>query len=126
MEYRRLGRSGLKLSALSYGSWVTFGTVLDDAGVRDCLALAYDRGVNFFDSAEVYLNGEAERMLGRAIKALRWPRDTFCVSSKERLRLYCFLYKLDRVDKRMPFNVKRLCQSSQSRSSRPILVQPRE
>ncbi|TWT11410.1 aldo/keto reductase [Reyranella sp. CPCC 100927] len=82
MEYRRLGRSGLKLSALSYGSWVTFGTILDDAGARDCLALAYDRGVNFFDSAEVYLNGEAERMLGRAIKALRWPRDTFCVSSK--------------------------------------------
>ncbi|SHO61249.1 voltage-dependent potassium channel beta subunit, animal [Pseudoxanthobacter soli DSM 19599] len=82
MEYRRLGRSGLKLSALSYGSWVTFGTALDDAGARDCLALAYERGVNFFDSAEVYLGGEAERMLGRAIKALGWPRDSFCVSSK--------------------------------------------
>jgi diketogulonate reductase-like aldo/keto reductase len=63
MQYRRLGRSGLKLSALSYGSWVTFGTALNDAGVRDCLALAYERGVNFFDSAEVYLGGEAERCL---------------------------------------------------------------
>ena len=82
MLYRRLGRSGLSLSALSFGSWVTFGTRLDDRAARDCLALAYERGVNFFDSAEVYLGGEAERMLGRALKDLRWPRDSYCVSSK--------------------------------------------
>lgn len=82
MQYRRLGRSGLKLSTLSFGSWVTFGTALGDAEARECLALAHDHGVNFFDSAEVYLGGEAERMLGRAIKALGWPRDAFCVSSK--------------------------------------------
>ena len=70
MQYRRLGQSALKLSALSYGSWITFGTTLDDRAARDCLACAYDHGINFFDSAEVYLGGEAERMLGRAIKAL--------------------------------------------------------
>ena len=82
MEYRRLGQSALKLSALSYGSWITFGTSLDDKGAQECLACAYDHGINFFDSAEVYLGGEAERMLGRAIKSLGWPRDAFCVSSK--------------------------------------------
>ena len=82
MQYRRLGQSALKLSALSYGSWITFGTTLDDRAARDCLACAYDHGINFFDSAEVYLGGEAERMLGRAIKALGWPRDGYCVSSK--------------------------------------------
>ena len=82
MQYRRLGQSALKLSALSYGSWITFGTTLDDRAARDCLACAYDHGINFFDSAEVYLGGEAERMLGRAIKALGWPRDGCCVSSK--------------------------------------------
>ena len=62
MQYRRLGQSALKLSALSYGSWITFGTTLDDRAARDCLACAYDHGINFFDSAEVYLGGEAERM----------------------------------------------------------------
>ena len=82
MQYRRLGQSALKLSALSYGSWITFGTTLDDRAARDCSACAYDHGINFFDSAEVYLGGEAERMLGRAIKALGWPRDGYCVSSK--------------------------------------------
>ena len=76
------GPVGLKLSALSYGSWITFGTTLDDRAARDCSACAYDHGINFFDSAEVYLGGEAERMLGRAIKALGWPRDGYCVSSK--------------------------------------------
>lgn len=82
MQYRRLGQSALKLSALSYGSWITFGTTLDDKGARECLACAYDLGVNFFDSAEVYLGGEAERMLGRSIKQLGWSRDSYCVSSK--------------------------------------------
>lgn len=82
MEYRRLGRSGLKLSALSYGAWVTFKFQMDDAAAAECLAAAYEAGVNFFDNAEVYAGGEAERIMGRALKRLGWGRDTYCVSSK--------------------------------------------
>jgi len=82
MLYRRLGRSGLKLSALSFGSWVTFGTQLDDRGAGELMRIAYDAGVNFFDNAEVYANGESERMMGRVLERMRWPRDSYCVSSK--------------------------------------------
>jgi len=82
MEYRRLGKSGLKLSAFSLGSWVTFGRQVDSAAAREMMALAYDQGVNFFDNAEVYENGESEILMGEALKRLAWPRDTFCVSSK--------------------------------------------
>jgi voltage-dependent potassium channel beta subunit len=82
MEYRRLGRSGLKLSALSFGSWVTFGYQLDEESALDCMRVAYDAGVNFFDNAEVYADGESERMMGAALRKLAWPRDTWCVSSK--------------------------------------------
>ena len=82
MLYRRLGRSGLKLSALSFGSWVTFGTQLDDRGAGELMRIAYDAGVNFFDNAEVYANGESERMMGRVLEQMRWPRDSYCVSSK--------------------------------------------
>jgi voltage-dependent potassium channel beta subunit len=82
MEYRRLGRSGLKVSALSFGSWVSFGPQLDVSRARDCLAAAYEAGVNFFDNAEAYAAGESERIMGRAIAELGWPRHTFLVSSK--------------------------------------------
>jgi voltage-dependent potassium channel beta subunit len=82
MEYRRLGRSGLKLSALSFGSWVSFHYQLDDSAAAECMKLAYDAGVNFFDSAEVYADGEAERIMGRVLRKMGWGRDTFCVSSK--------------------------------------------
>jgi voltage-dependent potassium channel beta subunit len=82
MEYRKLGRSGLKVSALSFGSWVSFGPQLDVGRARDCLAAAYDAGVNFFDNAEAYAGGESERIMGRAIAELGWPRHTFLVSSK--------------------------------------------
>lgn len=82
MQYRSLGSSTLQLSVLSFGSWITFGTRLDQNGANECLACAFDHGINFFDSAEVYLGGEAERMLGRGIKALGWSRDGYCVSSK--------------------------------------------
>jgi voltage-dependent potassium channel beta subunit len=82
MEYRRLGRSGLKLSALSYGSWVTFSFQLDVRAAERCLATAYDAGVNFFDNAEVYASGESERIMGKALSKLGWGRDTYCVSSK--------------------------------------------
>jgi voltage-dependent potassium channel beta subunit len=82
MEYRRLGRSGLKLSALSFGSWVSFGPQLDVGRARDCLAAAYEAGVNFFDNAQSYAGGESERIMGQAIAELGWPRHTFLVSSK--------------------------------------------
>jgi voltage-dependent potassium channel beta subunit len=82
MEYRRLGRSGLKLGALSFGSWVTFGSQVDDRLAKELMACARDAGVNFFDNAEVYAGGESERIMGRALKALGWGRDTYCVSSK--------------------------------------------
>lgn len=82
MQYRSLGSSSLQLSVLSFGSWITFGTRLDQRGANECLACAYDHGINFFDSAEVYLGGQAERMLGEGIRTLGWPRDGYCISSK--------------------------------------------
>jgi len=82
MEYRRLGASGLQLSALSFGAWVTFGTQVGRSVARDLIAAAWDHGVNFFDNAEVYANGEAERVMGDVIADLRLPRDGWCVSSK--------------------------------------------
>ncbi len=82
MQYRRLGRSGLKLSALSFGAWVTFGQQVDIDNARDMLALAHDHGVNFFDNAETYAAGEAERVMGEALQRLDRPRDSYCVSSK--------------------------------------------
>jgi aryl-alcohol dehydrogenase-like predicted oxidoreductase len=82
MQYRRLGSSGLQLSALSFGAWVTFGAQVGRAAARQLLALAHERGVNFFDNAETYNNGEAERLMGDVLADLRLPRDSFCVSSK--------------------------------------------
>jgi voltage-dependent potassium channel beta subunit len=82
MLYRRLGRSGLKVSVLSFGSWVTFANQLDVGLARACLATAYEAGVNFFDNAEVYAGGESERIMGEATAALGWPRHSYLVSTK--------------------------------------------
>jgi voltage-dependent potassium channel beta subunit len=82
MEYRRLGRSGLKVSVLSFGSWVSFGPQLDVGLARDCLAAAWEAGVNFFDNAESYANGQSEEIMGKAIAELGWDRETFVVSTK--------------------------------------------
>lgn len=82
MQYRHLGRSGIQVSVLSFGSWVTFGPQLAGRTARDCLAAAYDAGVNFFDNAEVYSGGESESIMGAAIAELGWPRHTYLVSSK--------------------------------------------
>ena len=82
MLYRRLGRTGLQLSALSFGAWVTFGRQVGRSQARELLALAWDRGVNFFDTAETYNRGEAERLMGDVLADLRFPRDSYCVSSK--------------------------------------------
>jgi aryl-alcohol dehydrogenase-like predicted oxidoreductase len=82
MQYRRLGRSGLKVSVLSFGSWVTFGPQLDRDRAAECLKVAHDAGVNFFDNAEVYARGESERIMGQAIRDLGWPRWSYVVSTK--------------------------------------------
>ena len=84
MEYRRLGRSGLKVSALSFGSWVTFGPQLKEADdtALSCMQAAWERGCNFFDNAEVYAGGASESIMGRALQRLDWPRESFIVSSK--------------------------------------------
>ena len=82
VNYRRLGRSGLKVSELSLGSWVTYGIQLDTGAARECMAAAWDRGVNFFDNAEVYANGKSEEIMGEALKKLAWPRMKYVVSTK--------------------------------------------
>ena len=82
MRYRNLGKSGLKVSELSYGSWVTFSFQLDTALATEMLKIAYDSGVNFFDNAEVYASGDSEVIMGKALKTLGFTRDTYCVSSK--------------------------------------------
>jgi voltage-dependent potassium channel beta subunit len=82
MKFRNLGKSGLKVSELSYGSWVTFSFQLDTAQATEMLKIAYDSGVNFFDNAEAYASGESEVIMGEALKTLGFTRDTYCVSSK--------------------------------------------
>jgi len=82
MPYRRLGRSGLKVSLLSFGSWVSFGSQLDDDLVVRCMEAAREGGVNFFDNAESYEDGESEAIMGRAIRTLGWARHEYVVSSK--------------------------------------------
>jgi voltage-dependent potassium channel beta subunit len=82
MEYRRLGKSGLQLSALSLGSWLTFGNQISDSVADELMGLAYDAGVNFFDNAEGYAAGKSEEVMGRIIKAHNWERESYVVSSK--------------------------------------------
>ncbi|MCF7749507.1 aldo/keto reductase [Bacillus subtilis subsp. subtilis] len=82
MQYRRLGSTGLKLSALSFGAWVTFGDQIGRDEARNLVASAWDHGINFFDNAEGYARGRAEQVMGDVIADLRLPRDGFCVSSK--------------------------------------------
>lgn len=82
MQYRYLGSSGLKVSALSFGSWVTFGAQIDEDVAYDCMTAAYDAGVNFFDTAEVYAAGLAETMMGRVIRKAGWKRSDLVIASK--------------------------------------------
>jgi voltage-dependent potassium channel beta subunit len=80
MKYRRLGSAGVRVSELSIGAWVTYGGQVDDTGTRACLVAAYDAGVNFFDNAEVYANGNAELAMGKVLK--EWKRESYVVSTK--------------------------------------------
>jgi voltage-dependent potassium channel beta subunit len=82
MSYRRLGASGLKLSELSFGSWVTYGNQLGEELARECMAAAYDAGVNFFDNAEVYAKGQSETIMGSVLRKLGWRRSSYIVSTK--------------------------------------------
>ncbi len=82
MEYRRLGKSGLPISELSFGSWITFGNQIGDDMSETLMDIAYDAGVNFFDNAEVYAAGESERVMGKILKKKNWSRDSYIISSK--------------------------------------------
>lgn len=82
MEYRRLGKSGLPVSALSYGSWVTFSTQMAVDAALETMTAAYEAGINFFDNAEVYALGQSETIMGEALKRAGWARDSYIVSSK--------------------------------------------
>lgn len=82
MEYTNLGKTGLQISRLSLGSWLTFGKQIGDNTAEDLMDMAYDHGVNFFDNAEIYARGESERVMGRILKKKNWSRDTYLVSSK--------------------------------------------
>ena len=104
MEYRYLGASGLQVSALSFGSWVTFGSQLGEDVAHACMQAAYDAGVNFFDNAEAYAGGESERVMGAALKKLKWRRSSYLVSTK----LYWGLH--DGVNERNTLNRKRLIE----------------
>ena len=105
MEYRRLGRSGLKVSVLSFGSWVTFGNQLEGQSAADSLQAARDAGVNFFDNAEVYAGGESERIMGKAIAELAWPRHAYVISTKVFWGIY------DEPNMRSTLNRKYLMQA---------------
>ena len=89
MQYRRLGRSGLQVSTLSLGSWVTYHNQVDVKSAVEMMAAAFDAGINFFDNAEVYAGGRSEEVMGAALKTLAWPRLNYLVSTK-------FFWGLDR------------------------------
>src|SRR5512136_921549 len=82
MEYRRLGGSGLKVSELSFGSWVTYGIQMDEDVAAACMTAAYAAGVNFFDNAEVYAGGQSETIMGNVLKKVGWRRSSYIISTK--------------------------------------------
>src|SRR5512137_1321688 len=82
MEYRRLGKAGIKVSALSLGAWVTYGGQVGEEVAEQCMTAAYEHGVNFFDNAEAYADGNAELVMGNVIKKIGWKRDDLVISTK--------------------------------------------
>jgi voltage-dependent potassium channel beta subunit len=82
MEYVNLGKSGLQISRLSLGSWLTFGKQIEDSTAERLMEIAYDNGINFFDNAEIYARGQSEIVMGKILKKANWSRDSFLVSSK--------------------------------------------
>lgn len=104
MEYRHLGRTGIRVSELSFGSWVTFHNQVDVKPAVEMMAAAYDAGVNFFDNAEVYASGKSEEVMGKALKELKWRRGSFLVSTK----LFWGLH--DNINEKNTLNRKRLIE----------------
>ena len=104
MQYRRLGRSGLKVSELSLGSWVTYHNQVDVKAATEMLAAAMDAGVNFFDNAEAYAGGQSEVVMGEAIRALRWPRLNYVVSTKF---FWCWRLASGRCNRRLRLSSRR-------------------
>lgn len=82
MQYRKLGNTGIQMSALSLGSWITFGKQIEDNISEKLMGTAYDAGINFFDNAEIYARGQSEIVMGKSLKNLNWPRSSYMVSSK--------------------------------------------
>jgi len=82
MEYRHLGRCGLKVSAISLGSWVTFGNQINEDKAAEIMKVAYDNGINFFDTAESYSQGAAEEVIGKVLKKQGWHRENYVVATK--------------------------------------------
>lgn len=95
MEYRKLGNTGIQISALSLGSWITFGKQIEDNISEKLMSVAYDAGINFFDNAEIYARGQSEIVMGKALKNLNWPRSSYLVSSK-----VFFGYETDKPNQR--------------------------
>ena len=93
MEYRRLGKSGLQVSLLSFGSWITFGKQIDDTTADELMSIAYDNGVNFFDNAEIYARGKSETVMGSLLKKKNWSRSSYCLSSK----VFLAMKKVNRI-----------------------------
>ena len=120
MEFRRLGRSGLQVSVLSFGSWVSFGEQIGIDRAVDCLHAAYEAGVNFFDNAESYAGGESERIMGEAIAKLGWARHSYVISTK----LYWGLHDVPNMQNTL--NRKYLMQAIDGslRAARPRLRRP--
>jgi voltage-dependent potassium channel beta subunit len=105
MEYRRLGSAGLRVSELSFGSWVTFKGQLDESHAVELMRYAFDQGITFFDNAEVYAGGESEAIMGRALKTLGWRRSSYVISTKFFWGLY------DRPNEKDTLNRKYLMQA---------------
>ena len=82
MEYRKLGRTGIQVSALSFGTWLTFGKQIENNTADELISVAYEEGVNFFDNAEIYARGKSEEVLGQILKSKQWARSSYLVSSK--------------------------------------------
>ena len=104
MKYRHLGKTGIQVSELSFGSWVTFHNQADVDSAVNMMAAAYEAGVNFFDNAEVYASGKSEEVMGNALKKLKWRRGSYLVSTK-------FFWGInDSVNEKNTLNRKRLIE----------------